>query len=347
MELIEKYKMKQRRKIISLKSGFIIFVVILFAQNDFVIAQPELTGFFDVINTQNFTENKYSQFQINQFELDISYAHQSRFSLGTAIAYNSETQNMELAMAYAHYNFINEEGIHPRREETTNHAGIIVGKFDMHFGLDYLSFASPDRPIVSQPLVYEKTIGGWSDTGVDFHMLHNNFSFHVWVVNGFYKGISLGGNLRYSFLPFLSVGVSQSTDFVKIDETKSSLTGIDILIETDIVEIKSEYLWVKGVYAGEQDTLGTEEIHGGFYVQVLTQLNELISLPMFFTLRYGQWNSKEDRDFNGIIDSENRFTVGLGYQFHENVSARLELLTNKIENQEPYRKGTLQLVVAF
>ena len=339
--------MKKSRNINLLKRELILFVILLLTLNSFVVAQPELTGFFDVINTQNFTENEYSQFQINQFELDISYAHQSRFSLGTAIAYNSETQNMELAMAYAHYNFINEEGIHPRREETTNHTGIIVGKFDIHFGLDHMSFASPDRPIVSQPLVYEKTIGVWNDIGVDFHMLHNDFSFHVWAVNGFYEGISLGGNLRYSFLPFLSAGVSQSTDFVKIDETKASITGIDILIETDIVEIKSEYLWAKGVYAGKQDTLGTEEIHGGFYLQALTQLNELISLPMFFTLRYGQWDSKEDRDSNGIIDSENRFTVGLGYQFHENISARLELLTNKIENQERCRKGTLQLVVAF
>jgi len=339
--------MKLKSKENRFKNLVLSISLFLLTINNISVAQPELTGFFDVINTQNFTENEYSQFQINQFELDISYAHQSRFSLGTAVAYNNVTQNMELAMAYAHYNFINEEGIHPRREETTNHTGIIVGKFDMHFGLDHMSFASPDRPIASQPLVYEKTIGGWSDTGVDFHMLHNDFSFHVWAVNGFYEGISLGGNLRYSFLPFLSVGVSQSTDFVKIDETKASITGLDILIGTEILEIKSEYLWAKGIYAGKQDTLGTEEMHEGFYVQALTQLDELISLPMFFTLRYGQWNSKEDRDFNGIIDSENRFTVGLGYQFHENVSARLELLTNKIENQKRFHQGTLQLVVAF
>lgn len=336
-----------KQKSFLLKKVFQLFVILLLTLNSSIIAQAELTGFFDVINTQKFTESDYSQFQINQFELDISYAHQSRFSLGTAIAYNNETQNMELAMAYAHYNFINKEGIHPRREETINHVGIIIGKFDINFGLDYLSFASPDRPIVSAPLVYEKTIDGWNDTGVDFHMLHNDFSFHVWAVNGFYEGISLGGNLRYSFLPFLSAGVSQSTDFVKIDETKSSLTGIDLLIETDIIEIKSEYLWAKGIYAGEQDTVGAEEMHGGFYVQALTQLEEFISLPIFFTLRYGQWNSKVDRDFNGVDDYENRFTVGLGYQFHENVSARLELLTNKIEDQERCRKGTLQLVVAF
>ncbi len=347
MELIEKYKMKQRRKNISLKSGFIIFVVMLLAQSNFVMAQPELTGFFDVINTQNLTENKYSQFQINQFELDISYAHQSRFSLGTAIAYNNETQNMELAMAFAHYNFINEEGIHPRREETTNHAGIMIGKFDMHFGLDYLSFASPDRPIVSSPLVYEKTIGGWNDTGVDFHLKHKNLSFHAWAVNGFCKGVSLGGNLGYTFLPFFKVGVSHSTDFIKFTETKASITGLDILIETDFFEIKSEYIFTKGVYGGEQDTLGTEEMHSGLYVQVLTQLEKFISLPMFFTLRYGQWNSEADRDINGVDDFENRFTVGLGYQFHESVSARLELLTNKIENQKRFHQGTLQLVVAF
>ena len=339
--------MEQKKRNFIFKSSLQLFIFFLLLLNSSAVAQPELTGFFDVINTAKFTESDYSQFQIGQFELDISYAHQSRFSLGTAIAYNNETQNMELAMAYAHFNFINEEGMHPRREEIMNHAGIVIGKFDMHFGLDYMSFASPDRPIVSQPLVIEKTIGGWNDIGVDFHMLHNDLSFHVWVVNGFYEGIDLGGNFRYAFLPFLSTGVSYSTDFVKINETEAYIAGLDLLIETDIIEIKAEYLSTKGVHGGEQDTLRIEEMHGGFYIQALTQLEELITLPMFFTLRYGQWDSKSDRDLNGVSDYENRFTVGLGYQFHENISARLELLTNKIEDQARCRKGTLQLVVAF
>ncbi len=335
------------RKSLLIKKCFQLFVFFLLLFNDLVLAQPELTGFFDVNISQKFTEIDYSQFQINQFEIDISYAHQSRFSLGTAIAYNNETQNMELAMAYAHYNFINEKGMHPRREETMNHTGIIIGKFDLNFGLDHLSFASPDRPIVSQPLVYEKTIGVWNNTGVDFHLLHNDVSFHVWAVNGFNEGMSLGGNLKYSLLPFLSAGVSHSTDFVKVNETRGSISGINLFIESDIVEIKSEYLWAKGIYGGEKDTLGTAVMHGGFYVQGLTQLEELISQPMFLTLQYGQWNSKFDRDLNGVSDNENRFIVGLGYQFHENVSARLELLSNKIESQKSCKKGTLQLVVAF
>lgn len=323
------------------------FILILILTNSIAVAQPKLTGFFDVINIQKFTESDYSQFKINQFELDISYAHQSRFSLGTVIAYNNETQNMELAMAFAHYNFINEEGIHPRQEETSNHAGIIIGKFDVNFGLDYLSFASPDRPVVNQPLVYEKTIVDWNDIGIDLHMLYNDLNFHIWVINGFYEGISLGGNLRYSLLPFLSTGLSHSTDFISFSKTKANITGLDLLIATDIVEIKSEYLWAKGVYRGEQDTLETQGIHGGFYIQTLAKLKELISLPIFFTLRYGQWNTLFAKDLNGVNNYENRFTIGLGYQFHENISARLELLTNKIEDQERCRKGTLQLVVAF
>ena len=46
-----------------------------------------------------------SEFMINQFEMDFSYAHKSHFSVGAATAYNNETQNMQLAMAFIHYSF--------------------------------------------------------------------------------------------------------------------------------------------------------------------------------------------------------------------------------------------------
>ncbi len=331
------------------KSIFIgaLLFIIQFISVPTIVAQPELTGFFDVINTYNFTNDNYSQFQINQFEMDASYSYHSHFSLGTAVAYNPDTQNMELAMAYVHYNFINKETKHPRREEKTNHTGIIIGKFDINFGLDYLSFASPDRPIINQPLIYEKTIGAWNDTGIGFHIVFGKVQFNSWIVNGFYGGVNLGGNLRYLFSPSFSIGVSHSSDFEKINNTKANLTGADFIFKSSLVEIKGEYLLAKGIYEAQLDRFGSNKIYKGFYMQALTNLNEIIYLPFFATLQYGKWQAEVDRDKNEVNDYEDRFTIGVGYQFHDNVSARVELLSNRKENKEDYTKGMLQLVVAF
>jgi hypothetical protein len=332
------------------KSAFKIYfylpIFIFLLLNNLLFAQPELTGFFDVIHTQDLIKNNFSKFQINQFELDISYAHQSHFSLGTAVSFNNETQNMELAIAYAHYNFFDDIGMHPRREEKMNHTGIVAGKFDINFGLDYLSFASPDRPVVSSPLVYEKTIGNWNDVGIEFHIVHGALQFHLWSVNGFYEGIDFGGSIRYSIFPFLSIGASYMNDFEKIDKIKANLKGLDFLIGTEDIEIKSEYLLAKGIFMEEKDTLGSKN-HGGYYIQALTQLNKLLTVPLFFTIRYGKWNSEVDRDLNGINDYETRITLGLGYHLHKNVSARFELLKNDVEGKKEFFESTLQLVVTF
>ncbi len=326
---------------------FVIFIFLYILFPNFINAQMEISGFFDVLNIREFTKNNYNQFQINQFEIDISYAYQNHLSLGTAIAYNNETQNMELAMAYIHYNFINKKAMHPRREETMDHSGIVIGKFDINFGLDYLSYPSPDRPIISQPLIFEKTIGNWNDIGVNYHIVKGNLNFHIWAVNGFNNGINLGGNLRYSFLPFLNLGFSRFSDFEKLSKIKAWANGLDILIKTEVIQLKSEYLWAKGIYEGNRDTLTTQRKHKGFYVQILTQLKEIINMPIFITLQYGQWNSKFDRKYNSNYDNEERFTVGIGYQFNKNISARMELLTETIETKETHQKGTLQVVVAF
>lgn len=325
----------------------IIFIFLLIFSPHSIKAQMEISGFFDILNVHELTQNNYNQFRINQFEIDISYAYRNNLSLGTAIAYNNETENMELAMAYIHYNFINKKAMHPRREETMDHSGIVIGKFDINFGLDYLSFASPDRPIVSQPLIFEKTIAGWNDIGINYHIVKGNLNFHTWIVNGFNNGINLGGNLRYSFFPFFNIGFSHFSDFEKIRNVKTWANGLDILIKTKVIQIKSEYLWAKGIFNGQRDTLSVQKKHNGFYAQILTKLKKVIDLPIFVTFQYGQWNSEFDKNLNSIYDNEKRFTVGIGYQFNTNISARIELLTNKIEVQKPQQKGTLQVVVAF
>lgn len=321
---------------------FVLFVVVQKSA-----AQTELTGFFDVYNSYEFQEDVYSGFQINQFEIDISYSYKQCLSLGTALAYNADNEQLELAMAYLHYNIFNEGVMHPRRVEESNHSGIIVGKFDLPFGLDYLNFASPDRPVFSAPLVLEKTLGGRNDIGVNYHVVSERYKVNFCVVNGFNDGVCLGTGVKAKVLDILQLGASYTSDFKSVDNRANWAGGVDLMAEVGPVELKSEYIWTNGLLNGEQDESGADGVNGGLYVQALTQLETMTNLPFFLTLRYGFWNAAYDYDGNGTNDEQNRITVGLGYQIAEGCSIRGEMLSEQVSNDDRSLKATIQLVTGF
>ncbi len=319
---------------------YLLFFSIVFISN--IFPQKDISGFFDVVGIANYPETDKSKFLINQFELDFSYSHISHFSVGTAVAFNNETENMELAMAFVHYSFNDGPGKHPRRIEGYDHSALLIGKFDMPFGLDYLSYASLDRPSVTQPLVIEKTIAGWNDIGIDYHLFKNNLKIDIWTVNGFSKGIGVGGNIHYKFFPFLELGFSHSADINNFKTVNDWLSGVDLLLNTKLFEIKSEFLWMKGIYEGTVDTVLNNELHHGGYFQLHTKLEYWISLPLSFTIRVGGWQC------SGIIEeAQRRYSATLGYKLHNNLALRAEIVTNTFKNRATKTLGYLQMVVSF
>ncbi len=334
--------MKKYKNIIWLN----LLILIQVACPNVVKAQIDISGFFDVAGVANFPDSKQSRFLINQFELDFSYKHKSHFSVGSALAYNNETGNIELPMAFIHYSFDEGPGKHPRRVETYDHSALLIGKFDMPFGLDYLSYASIDRPTFTQPLVIEKTIAGWNDIGIDFHLFTGKFKFDVWTVNGFREGVGVGGNVRYQFFPFLEVGFSHSSDVNNFKKVNDWLSGVDFKIDTKVFHVKSEFLWMKGVYEGVVDTVLNNEMHHGGYFQLLTEFEEWTSLPVFLTLRFGSWKYSGASD-NDIDETQRRYTATVGYGLHENLSIRLEVSANTYSRSETETNGVVQIVVGF
>ncbi len=334
---------------INFRKKYLWFRRVLLVQAFFstvIIAQTEMSVFFDAVGISNFNNTKESRFLINQFELDFSYLHQSHFSVGSAVAYNNESENLELAMAFIHYSLEDGPVKHPRRVETYDHSALLIGKFDMPFGLDYLSYASIDRPTISQPLVIEKTIAGWNDIGIDYHLFKNNIKFDIWAVNGFNAGIGLGGNIRYKFFPFLEVGLSHSSDIDNFKSVNDWLSGVDMKINTETFEIKSEFLWSKGVYEGTVDTVLNNEIHHGGYFQILTHLNKFITLPISLTLRFGNWKCTGNSN-NKIDDAQHRYTVALSYLLDDNLTARFEISKNYYNTAPSETFGIIQVVVGF
>ncbi|MCP5061656.1 MAG: hypothetical protein GY936_04225 [Ignavibacteriae bacterium] len=339
--------MKRLSKKILLQSGNKNIVMLLLLVSSQAFGQVGFSGFFDVTNSYDLANSRTNRFQMNQFEIDLEYTYNDNTSIGGAVAYNSETGNMELAVANIHYNLWGSEDYHPRKVEESGHLALNVGQNDIPFGLDYLLLASPDRTVLSQPIIVEKTIGGWNDVGIHFHGIINIFTFDLNVVNGFNNGFNLGGKFNISPFDGLSLGMSHASDFATLNDRNNLVTGADIIWGNDILEIKSEYLWATGLLDGEQDELGNDESSDGFYVQGIIQTENFIDLPLFITLRYGQWNLEGDRNFNGVDDSQERLSLGFGYQIMESFSLRTEFLYNKFDNDDTDQSIAVQAVVTF
>lgn len=339
--------MRRLSKKIFLQSSIKTIVMLIFLVGSQAYGQVGLSGFFDVTNSYDLTNSRTYGFQMNQFEIDLEYAYNNNASIGGAVAYNNETGNMELAVANIHYNLWGSEDYHPRKVEESGHLALNFGQNDIPFGLDYLLLASPDRTVLSQPIIVEKTIGGWNDVGINLHGIMSVLSFDINVVNGFNDGINLGGKINIYPFDGLSFGISHASDFATLNDRNNWVTGADILWGNEILEIKSEYLWATGLMDGEQDALEIDESSDGFYVKGIIQTENFIDLPFFVTLRYGQWNLDGDRNLNAIDDTQDRFSLGIGYQIMESFSIRSEFLYDKFDNDETDHSIAIQAVVTF
>jgi len=314
-----------------------------------LLAQTEITGFFDIINTYRISERETGGFKINQFEIDISKAYKDNLSFGAAIAYNNICDNIELSMVYLHYNLINNEVKHPRRSEEDDHIGIVIGKFDVPIGLDYLSYASPDRPVVSQPLIIEQTIAGWNDVGLNLHLNNCYLRFNVSALNGFNNGMNLAGDLVFKVRPDFHFGLFHTSDFNKKAYRKSWISGLSLSVRHHIFELKSEYLRANGIYGGEQDTLKDGHVHDGYYVQLVTDLSKLQKngRPFFFTLRYSFWQDENENSPVPLPERIERYVLGLGYRINDYSSVRLEYLRENPQGTKYSDRVTAQLVVGY
>ena len=326
---------------------FAMFFFILLVSD--LSAHVTFSGFSDIVYSHELNANVTGGFSLNQFELDISHDYTPHLSFGTAIIWQPETQSLGLAMAYVHYNIMKGKGKHPRRNEEHSHTGFIFGKFDVPFGIDYLSYASPDRPVVNQPLPVQKTMGGWNDIGVNFHLVRRILKFDAWVVNGYYdKSNNVGFNFRGRITHNIEIGFSASSDVRNISEYDDWLAGLHLIAKVDPFDLRAEILQSKGVYINEPDTIQKSSAHGGFYIQLVTNFESfLINIPLNMTLRYAKWTSKDDHDSDLVSDEEKRYTFGLGYIINENFSMRSEYYYSMFEDKYLTSVLLLQIVASF
>ena len=305
-----------------------------------VLAQIEYAGFADILYTSELGDDGSAGFSYGQFELDLSGTVTSNVTFEGAIAYNAEDGVFEAGAGFLDIHIKDSDEDHPARGGFIKHTGLMIGQFDVPFGIDYLNIPSPDRLLVNGTLMNQKTIDGWNDVGLNLYGELSVVNFNLFAVNGASDGIAAGGRLGFPVGGLMELGASYTMQTAE-NETGAvpNIFGLDFQSAFGPVNARVEYQMAKAVEDGDFDTLTEDDEHSGYYAQFDLDLDEMTGMPLFLVGRYGGWEKADD--------ASSRITAGVGYKFSDGFQCRAEFLSNTINDDDPENQLTIQTVVSF
>ena len=301
------------------------------------LGQIKFSGFADIL-----FHSSESRFQIGQMELDITSELHPAISFEGALALNPDTYCFEAGTGFIELTFPEEKGQHSARGAFFNHTGLSLGLFDVPFGLDWQHIASPDRRLVTPPLLNEKSINGWNDMGANFHTDIGITNLVIFIVNGAAEGYSIGGRIACTPSQALGVGLSLSTQTEANDVgSKPQIIGGDLEGTIGSLSTRMEVQYVDGLREGDFAAIDSLNTHRGFYVQTDLDLTAILKHPLALIGRYGDWstvnNSEEAR----------RATFGVAYTPIPGFEVRAEFLMNTINEKQHDQRFVVQTLVIF
>jgi len=312
----------------------------------------EWSGFFDVTSGFQSSAEDETEFGLGQAEIDLASELSDNIAVEAAIAYNADDGVFELGEALIDVHLFGSEGGHIRPGFGIDHSFIVVGLFDVPFGIDYHVYPSVDRKLVTAPMVVGLTHGGWNDVGFQFGLeaTHGNFVFYM--VNGFessaevldevlslaagedvYEEIdtspanAIGTRLGIAPFAWLELGTSFATGWNASGESEMTLVGSDLQVSMFNFELKGEYI------AHSVNRSIAEENNRGYYAQATYNILD----RAFVTTRYGSFKP-EGADWLG------RSSIGAGYAINDAVGVRVETVLNEDNNNN---QTIFQMVAAF
>ncbi len=310
--------------------GFILGMAVLVLPT-VVSASVEITGFGDLFYAMR--EDAEDGFEIGQVEIDLEAPIDEKIVVGTAVAYDSGQEIFGLGAFTMDLHLLCSEGSHFRPSAAVRHSGIIVGQFDVPFGIDWNVYPSIDRKLVSTPLAVENTHDSWNDYGIQAYAEMNHINAVLYGTNGWgWDGLdtkmAIGGRLGVGVHEGLEIGGSCAL-FLSEDNTFDMiLTGVDLQWEIAPICLKGEYLFHRITAPG-----GNSDTNVGYYLQGCYEYE-----PYFLVARYGHFAPGQNPP-----DDESRISVGLGWVPVENWELRAEYQAN-LETEDAL---FLQTVVAF
>lgn len=270
-------------------------------------------------------EDGPDNFAIGQLELDVAQDLTDEVTITAAIAYDSEAEVFGLGAFTIDGRILGADENHLRQSQKIESLGVILGQFDVPFGIDYMEYASIDRCLVTGPLVVDGTHAGWNDLGGQMYLIAPRFNTVVYGVNGYsYEtydvgptgdevvfehptAMALGGRVGVLPLEPLELGGSFAAFLNPDAEMAQLLAGGDLALNIADFELKGEYIYMKQGMDIDDSTAAH-----GFYAGALYDFK-----PVFVTGRYSTlWPDDEA--------NEKQLSVGIGVTVFENAQIRLE-----------------------
>lgn len=310
-----------------IKLEVLLLGILLFAFTGTNLAKGmEISGFVDVLYQNPQEEN--SSFRMGALEIDLAYEFSPRISFEGAVVVGGN--EVSLGQTLVDFKLLNEK------------VGLQAGLIDMPFGIDYRVFATPERKLISPPLVTEKMMdGGWGDMGVNLYGSFPLLNYNLYLVNGMgeeegspvnqlednNEGKTLGGRVGITPRENLEIGFSYARGPWLPEDNSHNLSrlGVDFQFSLRNLSFKGE--WVKG----KEEREGPDTEAEGFYLQVLGKIKK----KLYGVVRYGSWDPEGEEKIR-------RTTLCLGYNLLENLSLRSEYLLEEENNL-----FSLQGVVSF
>ncbi len=312
---------------------FLLLFLVLCVTTVPAFAELEVSGFVDVLGQGQQGEN--TTFGMGPFEIDFASEFSSKVSFEGAVVV--EGGEVGLGQTLVDFKLLNEDRL-----------GVQVGLLDVPFGIDYRVFATPDRKLVTPPLVTELMMdGGWGDVGVNLHGAVSLLNYNLYVVNGMGEdgdvpvnqitdnnsAKTAGGRIGVLPIKDLELGFSyvQGPYLDGTADEALSRIGGDIQFVYERLQIKGEFV------RGEEEVPGgTDNEHQGYYIQLLGEATEKV----YAVTRFGYWKPKGG-------DRVTRITIGLGYDLIENVSLRSEYQINDETPSVDNNLFSVQAILSF
>jgi hypothetical protein len=121
------------------------------------------TAFGDLYWSHDSTER--DGFHIGSLELDVGLELTPFVSVFVAMPYVPERDTMGLAAFTVDNGLFGSDAHALLKSEVIDASGLVIGKFDVPFGIAYLEYASTDNRVVTQPRTVLETHGAWNDIG--------------------------------------------------------------------------------------------------------------------------------------------------------------------------------------
>ncbi len=316
----------------------------------------KVNGHLDVRAVEGNVAVGNNDFQIGQFVLGLSSDINHMVSAEMEVAYASEAREVAVDEAFIDWRVYVWDGQpNPNDPLQFRETGFVVGQFDVPFGIDWRSYRSIDRPLVSLPLVITNTHQGWNDLGAQFYAKTTWSNLAVFAVNGFGTSPALRVNevnqlpepliaadldAERSVLPteaygarfglfmneFIEFGTSFAAGYLEDNTQQSRMFGFDASLEFETVELKGEFISRRrDLNSGRYQDLG-------YYVQSLYRQGRV----------FGVVRGDAYRPDDGLTHFSG--SGGAGYQVFDNAQLRAEYrLAEGSSNDIVY----LQSVIAF